>query len=153
MVEEGDHLRDFSHDQHDYCFGKCKNFLFALICVLNSSSIPLLRPYQKILSSFGLQHQYLYSLLSRFSWKIHSIPIFATSFPSSFSIILTACEESLQHLLLKSAFIIAMGVPEPINMPTEYFIKTLRCFSYIMKFSFTRSDKVNHIEWVVINIG
>ena len=38
-------------------------------------------------------------------------------------------------------------------MPTESFVKILRCFFYILKFTFISREKVNHIKEVVISIG
>ena len=43
-------------------------------------------------------------------------------------------------------------IPETGVMLIECFIKILRCFSYLMKFTFIASDKTNHIGRKVINI-
>ena len=38
-------------------------------------------------------------------------------------------------------------------MPIESFIEVLEYFSYILKFTFIASYKINHVGGVVINIG
>ena len=48
---------------------------------------------------------------------------------------------------------ICSRVPEVRIMSIECFIKILGCFSYILKFTFIASDKINHVGRVVINIG
>ena len=47
---------------------------------------------------------------------------------------------------------ICSRIPETGVMLIEYFIKILRCFSYLMKFTFIASDKTNHIGRKIINI-
>ena len=46
---------------------------------------------------------------------------------------------------------ICSSIPETRIMPVESFIKILVCFSYILKFTFIASDKINHVGGVVIN--
>ena len=126
-----------------------------LLSVLNSSLILSLRPYGKIVRNSCIQLS-LSSLSNWFSCKIHSIPV-CVSCPLKFFnnvesiqkvFAITFAKISIQNFTER----IWCRVPETRIMSIESFIKILGCFSYILKFTFVASDKINHIGEVVVNI-
>ena len=97
----------------------------------------------------------LHSCIQYFS-KIHTIPTRKTFFFKFFN------NTDIMQATFAITFVklniqdftegICSTASESRIVPTESFFKILRSLSYIVKFKFARSDKVNHVGGMVINV-